>query len=80
LTWRFLQAKQSSVAPVAGALLLRFLGAAAALLVLVAVVSAFWTTSAGWAVVDETAMVGVIKEEVLLQYSTTLHLQDVDRV
>jgi hypothetical protein len=31
-------------------------------------------------VVDETAMVGVIKEEVLLQYSTTLHLQDVDRV
>jgi hypothetical protein len=53
------------VAPVAGALLLRFLGAAAAaaaLLALVAVVSAFWATSAGWAVVDgETAMVGCNK-------------------
>jgi hypothetical protein len=33
--WRFLHVKQSSVAPVAGARLLRFLGAAAALLVVV---------------------------------------------
>jgi hypothetical protein len=78
-----LQAKQSSVAPVAGALLLRFLGAAAAAaaLLLVAVESGFWTSAGCWAaVVDETAMVGVIKEEVLLQSSTTLHLQQVERV
>lgn len=47
LTERFLHAKQSSVAPVAGALLLRFLGAADALL---AVLSIFWA-SAGWVVV-----------------------------
>lgn len=49
---RFLQEKQSSVAPVAGALLLLFLGAAAALLV-----SSMFLTSMGWVVVGEaTAM------------------------
>lgn len=53
-TERFLQEKQSSVAPVAGALLLLFLGAAAALLL-----SSTFLTSMGWVVVDEaTAMVG----------------------
>ena len=85
--WRFLHAKQSSVAPVAGALLLRFLGAAAAAALLVVVVDVVvvmgvistFLTSAGW-VVGETAMLGSIKDVMLLQYSTVLHLQDVDRV
>jgi hypothetical protein len=54
LTERFLQEKQSSVAPVAGALLLLFLGAAAALLL-----SSTFLTSMGWVVVGEaTAMLG----------------------
>ena len=67
--WRFLHAKQSSVAPVAGALLLRFLGAAAAAALLVVVVAVVvvmgvistFLTSAGW-VVGETAMLGSIKD------------------
>jgi hypothetical protein len=45
LTCRFVQAKQSALAPVAGALLLRFLGAAEALLVVVR--SGFWVSVAG---------------------------------
>jgi hypothetical protein len=54
---RFLQEKQSSVAPVAGALLLLFLGAAAALLL-----SSTFFTSMGWVVVGEaTAMLGGIQ-------------------
>jgi hypothetical protein len=48
-----LQAKQSSVAPVAGALLLRFLGAAAALLA----TGSTFCGSVTWVVVGETAMV-----------------------
>lgn len=52
-TPRFLHAKQSSLAPVAGALLLRFLGAAEALL---AVVSGFWA-SVAWVADDDMAMV-----------------------
>ena len=52
---RFLHAKQSSVAPVAGALLLRFLGAAALLLA----VSTFWT-SMGWVVVETAMMESMI--------------------
>lgn len=50
--WRFLHAKQSSLAPVAGALLLRFRGAAEALLV---VFSGFWA-SAGWVADDDMAI------------------------
>ena len=50
--WRFLHAKQSSLAPVAGALLLRFLGAAVAVLV---VFSGFWA-SVAWVVDDDMAM------------------------
>lgn len=49
---RFLQAKQSSLAPVAGALLLRFLGAAAVLVVVVVVFSGFWASWAWVALVD----------------------------
>jgi hypothetical protein len=53
-----LQEKQSSVAPVAGALLLRFLGAAAALLV----AASTFTGSATWVVVGETAMMEIEDE------------------
>lgn len=49
----FLHAKQSSLAPVAGALLLLFLGAAAALLV---EASGFWASTA-WVAADDMAMV-----------------------
>ena len=56
-TERFLQEKQSSVAPVAGALLLLFLGAAAALLL-----SSTFCNSMGCVVVGEaTAMLGGIR-------------------
>lgn len=56
---RFLHAKQSSAAPVAGALLLRFLGAAEAVLVVVmVVVSGFWASVAwvGWVVGDDMVL------------------------
>jgi hypothetical protein len=57
LTPRFLHAKQSSLAPVAGALLLRFLGAADALLVVAAaaVCSGFWASTA-WVAADDMFM------------------------
>lgn len=63
LTWRFLQAKQSSLAPVAGALLLRFLGAAEALVAVVVVllvVSGFWA-SVAWVLDDDMAIVDNIQ-------------------
>lgn len=65
LICRFLHAKQSSLAPVAGALLLRFLGAAEALLV---VVSGFWASTA-W-VVDDAMAIKMYKGLKLLQMST----------
>jgi hypothetical protein len=65
-TPRFLHAKQSSLAPVAGALLLRFLGAAAALLAVVAVAvgSGFWASTA-WVVDDDMFMNGNYSGEVI---------------
>lgn len=51
-TERFLHEKQSSVAPVAGALLLLFLGAAAALLL-----SSTFLTSMDWVVVGEATAI-----------------------
>ena len=67
LTERFLQEKQSSVAPVAGALLLLFLGAAAALLL-----SSTFLTSMGWVVVGEaTAMLDDVSSVVVVVTSAS---------
>jgi hypothetical protein len=56
-TPRFLHAKQSSLAPVAGALLLLFLGAAAALFVVA--LSVVFGSAWGWVVEDDIAVAAI---------------------
>jgi hypothetical protein len=72
LICRFRQAKQSSLAPVAGALLLRFLGAAEALLLLpvlelaaAAVVLSAFGPSAGWVAGDDMAMADINEAKIV---------------